>query len=297
MSRDVSAMKMVITLLLFEAVVLAAGCNGVFYQPTREVYPPSSLFHIAFQDLYFDSTDQTRLNGWFLPGRPPVKGTILFLHGNGANIGNHIGAVYWLPDNGYNVFLFDYRGYGNSGGQSTRAGVRMDALAALNFIRNHPSVNPDKLIIYGQSLGGAIAVDTVASFRQSGIKLLLIESTFSSYRKIAREKLSSFFMTWPLQWPLSFLVSDEMSPIDVISSISPRPLLVIHGNEDSIVGVHHAEELYRTAREPKDLWIIDGGGHINAFSASRPANRERLVKVLDRAVSDRPLSEARFLGP
>ncbi|MBI3605079.1 MAG: alpha/beta hydrolase [Nitrospirae bacterium] len=269
--------------LIFLAIILG-GCNGIFYQPTPNLLMTPEKLKYTYEDVSFKSLDGTVLNGWFIPGRGNIKGTVLQFHGNGANIGNHYGAVYWLPDEGYNVFLFDYRGYGKSGGTPARQGIQEDGIAALEYIRQRADVIPYPIIIYGQSLGGAVAVSTVATQKQDGIVAVILESSFTGYRAIAREKLGSLWLTWPLQWPLSFLISNEYSPLDMIGKISPVPLLIVHGDADEVIPKHHSETLFKTARKPKTLWIIPGGHHIDAFSYPHQENRKRLLEFLEQAL-------------
>lgn len=234
-----------------------------------------------YEDVYFKSLDGMKLNGWFIPGRGPIRGTIILYHGNAENISNHYGAVYWLPDEGYNVFLFDYRGYGKSEGTPSREGIQEDGISALEYIRSRGDVIKYPIIVYGQSLGGAIAVSSVVTQKQDGIGAVILESTFTGYRDITREKLGSLWLTWPLQWPLSFLISNEYSPIEVIGALSPIPLLIVHGDADEVILKHHSEALFKAAREPKTLWIIPGGRHIDAFSPSHPDNRKKLIDFLE----------------
>ncbi|MHB8483245.1 MAG: alpha/beta hydrolase [Nitrospiria bacterium] len=270
--------------LLLLIVLLTEGCNGVFYHPTPDIRMTPRQLNFAYEEVTFKSLDGTRLNGWFIPGRRKIRGTILLFHGNGANIGNHYGAVFWLPDEGYHVFLFDYRGYGKSEGVPTRKGIQQDGAAALDYIRQRPDVIPYPIVVYGQSLGGAVAAYTVATRKRDGIGAVILESSFAGYRDIAREKLAGFWLTWPLQWPLSFLVSDQYSPLDVINRISPIPLLIIHGDSDEVIPEHHSEKLFNSALPPKTLWIIKGGHHIDAFSGLHLKNREKLLKFLDQTL-------------
>jgi fermentation-respiration switch protein FrsA (DUF1100 family) len=251
-----------------------AGCNSLFFFPYRtQVYSPDQL-GLKYDDVYFAARDGTRLHAWFLPARSAAEGTILFLHGNAENISTHILSVRWLPAQGFNVFLPDYRGYGASAGEPSIEGMQDDMDSALRTLLARPDVDPDRIVVLGQSLGGAIAIYNVAhsSYRRH-IRGLAVESTFASYRGIAREKLAAFWLTWPLQYPLSRLVSDRYSPARAVALISPIPLLIIHGDRDPIVPVKHGRRLFELAREPKELWIVPGGGHIQAFQHSRCRDR------------------------
>jgi fermentation-respiration switch protein FrsA (DUF1100 family) len=279
-------MRRLLILTVWMAAVLA-GCNGMFFFPYRaQVLSPDEL-DLKYEDLYFPARDGTRLHAWFLPAEPRAQGTILFLHGNAENISTHIMSVRWLPAQGFNVFLPDYRGYGASAGEPTVAGVQDDVDSALRTLLSRPDVNPDRIVVFGQSLGGAIAIYNIAhSPYRRHIRGLAVESAFASYRGIAREKLAAFWLTWPLQYPLSWLVSDQYSPARAVGDISPIPLLIIQGDRDPIVPVGHGRRLFELAREPKQLWIVPGGGHIQAFQLQ--GYRDRFVAWLQQVLSAPP---------
>jgi fermentation-respiration switch protein FrsA (DUF1100 family) len=279
-------MRPLLSLLALISILLA-GCNGVFFYPdSYEEHSPEQL-GLKYKDVYFQADDGTRLHAWFLPAQGTAQGTILFLHGNAENISTHIMSVFWLPARGFNVFLIDYRGYGASEGKPSEEGVQEDVNAAMRTLLTRPGVDPDRLVIFGQSLGGSIAIYNVAhSPYRRHIRALAVESAFASYRDIAREKLASFWLTWPLQYPLSWLISDKYSPAAVVAQISPIPLLIIHGDHDEIVPVSNARRLFELAREPKQLWIVPDGGHIQAFH--HRVYRDRFVAWLNQVLSAPP---------
>ncbi|MGB7934694.1 MAG: alpha/beta hydrolase [Gammaproteobacteria bacterium] len=268
-------------------MLVLAGCNGMFFFPYRtQVLSPDQL-GLKYEDVYFPARDGTLLHAWFLPGTSRVQGTILFLHGNAENISTHIMSVRWLPAQGFNVFLLDYRGYGESAGEPSVEGLQDDVDSALRTLIARPDVSPDRLVVFGQSLGGAIAIYNVAhSPYRRHIRGLAVESAFSSYRGIAREKLSDFWLTWPLQYPLSWLVSDQYSAARAVADISPIPLLIIHGDSDPIVPVEYGRRLFELAREPKELWVVPGSGHIQAFQ--RQTYRDRFVVWLKQVLFAAP---------
>lgn len=275
-------MRRLLTIGLLSVSLL--GCSGVFFQPYRDHVQTPKKLGLAYEDVYFQAGDGTPLHAWFLPAEGKAQGTILFLHGNAENISTHIMSVRWLPTRGFNVFLLDYRGYGVSGGTASLSGVQEDVDAALRILLARNDVDPDRVVVFGQSLGGAIAIYNVAHspYRQH-IRALVTESAFASYRQIAREKLSGFWLTWPLQWPLSWTVSDAYSPSATVVNVSPIPLLIIHGDRDSIVPLHHGQQLYDLAREPKELWVVPDGGHILAFE--HQIYRDRFVAYLTKVLS------------
>lgn len=268
-----------------------AGCTNLFFQPHRIQVVTPDQFGLEYDGVYFDSSDGLRLYGWWLPAQGEAIGTVLVLHGNAENISTHIGSVYWLPKRGFNVFLPDYRGYGASEGRPSIVGVLSDIESVLSTLLARTDIDPGEVIIYGQSLGGSLAIYVTAHTpHRARIRALIVESAFSSYRDIAREKLAGFWLTWPLQYPLSWTVRDEYSPIRVIDSVSPIPLLVVHGGRDAIVPLHHGERLFEAATEPKELWINPEAGHIEIFRSE--SYRDRLVEYLKQRLCTPRGSEA-----
>lgn len=266
-------------LVLFGLLLSLTACSSLLFHPSRTMARTPAQLGLAYQDVYFDSTDGLRLHGWYLPARGRPIGTVLFLHGNAENISTHIFNVAWLPAKGFNVFLFDYRGYGLSQGSPSLAGVHQDFNAALHWLLKKPFAARRGVVVFGQSLGAGIGIYGVAhSDAKAHIRAVVAESALSSYRDIAREKLASFFLTWPFQWPLSLTLSDKYSPIYAIKDIKTIPILIIHGDRDPIIPLHHGERLYRAAVAPKQFWLVKGGGHIQAFT--RPVLRQRFVDYL-----------------
>ena len=268
-------------------LLACAGCSSLLFHPQRQLVDNPLLDRFPAEDVFFRGADGIRLHGWLLRPAGPPRGSILVLHGNAENISTHIMSVRWLPAQGFNVFLLDYRGYGASEGEPSVEGLQEDVNAAMRTLLSRPDVNPDRLVVFGQSLGGSIAVYNVAHspYRQH-IRALAVESAFASYRQIAREKLAAFWLTWPLQYPLSWTVSDAYSPSDAVAGVSPIPLLVIHGDRDAIVPLHHGQRLYELAREPKQLWVVPGGGHIQAFQYQ--TYRDRFVAYLTEVLQESP---------
>lgn len=275
---NISDMRLLFALCM---AVFVSGCTSVFFQPQRMQYLTPDEIGLVYEDVYFRNSDGLMLHGWFLPARGNAKGTVLFLHGNAQNISTHIASVHWLPAQHYNVFLPDYRGYGLSEGEASLAGVQDDINSAMDYLLHRPDLDSKRIVILGQSLGGALAIYNVAHspYRQK-IKALIVESAFSDYRDIAREKLASFWLTWPLQWPLALTINNDYSPLTVVSKVSPIPLLIIHGDNDNIVPLSNGQTLFAAAAEPREIWVVANGGHIEAFR--RKEYQARLLQYLER---------------
>jgi fermentation-respiration switch protein FrsA (DUF1100 family) len=271
--------KNLILIIIILPLVFITACSSLFFYPQKAHRDNQRLRQATYSDVYFRTSDRLILHAWYLKGQNAKRGTILFLHGNAENISTHINNVLWLTEFGYDVFAFDYRGYGKSAGHPTIKGVHIDAQAAIETILNLTQKDDERVIILGQSLGGAIAVYATAnSSHKNRIKALIVESTFSDYKVIAREKLALFTITRLFQYPVASLFADEHSPIKWMKRVAPVPVLILHGDTDTIVPLHHSLVLYNEALPPKDFWQVKDAGHIQAF-ASKEA-RERLLEYL-----------------
>jgi hypothetical protein len=266
--------------LLFSLCLFCSGCGFLFFYPQKQLHDNLVARLFSPEDVYFETPDGLTLHGWFFRAEnQDARATVLVLHGNAQNLSTHVNSVLWLIREGFNLFIFDYRGYGKSQGSPSIKGVHLDAEAALKALLSLPLVDKEKIIVLGQSLGGAIGVYTVANTPyKDRIAALIIDSAFSSYRHIAREKLAQFFITWPLQYPLSYLVGDAYSPIRWIKQVWPVPVLIIHGDKDSVVPMHHGQTLYEEARAPKEFWETTVPGHVMSFADA--GVREKLVRYL-----------------
>ncbi|MES2918038.1 MAG: alpha/beta hydrolase [Pseudomonadota bacterium] len=261
-----------------------AGCaNGLFYYPDRRDYEAQVGYSIPHEDVWMTSRDGTRLHGWFLKAKGEARGTVVFLHGNAQNLTSHVLYVDWLPAAGYHVLIADYRGYGMSLGDPSRRGVYEDARAMWDYARARPDVDPQRMILFGQSLGGANALALAGREQLPGLRAVVADSPFSSYDRIGREKILQIPVLGYLLWPFSpLIVSPGLSPQP--ERIAPVPLLLIHGDQDDVVPYRHSERLYERARAPRLLWTLEGGRHTEAFARFRGEAAPRLLKFFDYAL-------------
>jgi hypothetical protein len=271
-----------IAVRLFVVLALCAllpACTRLFFKPGRTLIDGSAVRAYAPQDVYFRSSDGLLLHGWYIRAREE-KGTILVCHGNAENISTHVKLDLWLVDEGYNLFIFDYRGYGRSQGAPGVKGIHLDAGAALETVLFAlPRVRQEGVIVFGKSLGGAVAVYTVAHTPyKNRIRALILDSPFSSYRMLAREKIAESIIGWPVQYPLSYLVNDDYSPVKFIRNVAPVPLLIIHGNRDTIVPGHHGRLLYEAALPPKEFRELTASGHV--LAQADEGTRKRILAFL-----------------
>jgi fermentation-respiration switch protein FrsA (DUF1100 family) len=277
------------TLAVLWLCLVLGGCTGLFLYPDRVRHLPDRALGTPVEELWIPAADGSGLHALFLPAQGPRRATLLFLHGNAENLSSHAHAVSWLPAQGYAVLALDYRGYGRSQGSANVDAVHQDAAAVLAWLTAQDAAVTGPLIVYGQSLGGSVAIRLAAqaeAAQRQRLAAVIADSAFSSYRGIAREKLSQAWLTWPLQWPLSLLVSNRYSALDVVDRISPIPLLLIHGERDAVVDASHARRLYAEAQDPKAIWLIPEGRHIDAVR--REPVRRQLLQYLDAAAGQAP---------
>jgi fermentation-respiration switch protein FrsA (DUF1100 family) len=260
--------------LLIVVCVFLSACTSLFFKPGKQYLDSPDVQKHSPADVYFKSPDGLTLHGWYFRAKEE-RGTIFVCHGNVENISTHVLLDLWLIDAGYNLFIFDYRGYGRSEGSPDVAGINLDAEAALEtLLFALPRKNHDRIIVFGKSLGGSVAVYTVAhSPYRDRVKALVLDSPFSSFRAIAREKIAGSIIGWPFQYPLSYLVNDDYSPVKYIRQIAPIPLVIIHGSKDEIVPAHHGRILYDAALQPKEFWELPVPGHVTALADAPARNR------------------------
>jgi fermentation-respiration switch protein FrsA (DUF1100 family) len=264
-------------------LLATTGCSGLFFHPSRDMQEGPAVRLFSHRDVVFPSSDGVPLHGWYFPVEN-ARGSILVLHGNAQNLSTHVNSVLWLVKEGFNIFIIDYRGYGWSGGDPDLEGVHRDADAALEKLFTMPETDPDRVVVLGQSLGGSIAIYAVThSPRKDRIRALVIDSAFSTYRRIAREKLNDFWLTWPFQYPLSWTVNDAYSAEKWIGQVSPLPVLILHGLDDPVVPLHHGSVLSEAARQPKELWFTARSGHVQSFGDE--AVRRQFVRYLITALT------------
>ena len=255
---------------LLICLMLLSACSNLLFAPIKS-YP--LIPDIPYEDIYFESQDSVRLHGWKIHARNDYtnnhiagyKGTILFFHGNGDNVSTQLPNTYWLAEEGYDVYIFDYRGYGKSEGSATLDNTINDLELMITYvIKQLPE--DEKLIILGHSLGASMAIYSVAkSAHRDRIKCLVTAAAFSDYRDVVQEVLSKNWLSWPLQWPLSYTIDNSYRPLDFIAQVAPVPVLILHGKADEMIDLSHANKLFKQAKKPKAFSLI-GGGHSWIFA-------------------------------
>ncbi|MCM2351196.1 MAG: alpha/beta hydrolase [Bacteriovoracaceae bacterium] len=272
-------------LLMIFGLFFLQSCSHLFYHPSDKHFVDPMKFKLNYQDVFFKSKDSVNLHGWFFPAKSNnPKGTVIQFHGNAQNISTHFFSLIWLIDHGYNLFTFDYRGYGKSEGKPNQEGIYLDALAALEKGRElHEKNGKGKFIVYGQSLGGAVSLRAIPDFKYSNnISLIVMDSAFASYKDIAFDRLKNIWFLWPVS-PLAFLlVSDKYAADEVYEKIT-RPTLVIVGMKDDVIPPQFGKDIYKGVKsKDKWLWKLPHGSHIDAYHHDNGIYRQQFLDLVEK---------------
>lgn len=249
--------------------------NFIFF-PDAEINETPRAIGLAFDDIFFNTSDGVRLHGWFVPGHR-AQTTLLWFHGNAGNISNRLENIKLIHNKvGTNIFIFDYRGYGRSGGRVSEEGTYMDGEAAIEYLRTRRDIGPQKLILFGRSLGAAVAAEMAT--REEGLTLIL-ESPFESIREMAR-------VAFPLL-PIGSILRTRYDVVEKIKKVK-APILVLHGDRDDVVPFTQGKKVFEAAPEPKEFYTIRGAGHNDTFIVGGDAYFTALKNFIDRAVAELP---------
>jgi pimeloyl-ACP methyl ester carboxylesterase len=259
-----------------------SSCSSLYYQPDRILYSrPQQFNHAkAIQEFDFLSTDRkTKLKGWMITPYGKSKGTIVQFHGNAENMSSHVHFIIWLLKEGYTIWTWDYRGYGGSEGTPDPNGVIEDGVAALDFA--YQNRQGQHFIVWGQSIGGAIAPRSILKFEhRNKIDLLILDSTFSSYKTVARQLFAKQWYLWPFQWVAWLLASDAGESSNSLRSFQGRSL-VLHDHLDPVIDFESGKEVYRLLTGRKELWELNEGTHLGSISDQNPEQQKRMTALLN----------------
>jgi fermentation-respiration switch protein FrsA (DUF1100 family) len=252
---------------LFRQILIAAVVALVFWSIISMIFEEQFIFfpdrypsgrydessripHLV--DCWMMAEDGVKLHGWYAPSDSAIA-TFVIAHGNAGNISHRIEIIHALQESGFNVLMFDYRGYGRSEGSPSEEGIYKDGRAAFDYARGLPQVDSQRIILWGTSLGGAVAVDIATHRPAAG---LILESTFTSAIDFAA-------IHYPFL-PVRYFMRTKLNSIDKISKIH-IPLLIIHGSRDEIVPIKFGRELFAAANTPKELYEIANADHNDTY--------------------------------
>ncbi len=205
-------------------------------------------FGLRVEDRWFRTADGAELHGWWIPHRR-ARGTVLYCHGSSGSIAHQVGVLAIFGRLRVNLFAFDYRGYGRSSGEPSEAGLYRDARAAFDHLVDELDVPPHEIVLFGHSLGGAVAIDCALERPAAG---LVVESAFTQVRDMARASYPNL--------PLHLVARNQFRSIEKVGRLT-LPKLFIHGTADGRVPVAQGRRLYAAASEPKSLYLVAGAGH------------------------------------
>lgn len=274
----------VLLLLCFQL----SACEGLLFFPQQQLLRTPADVGLNYSDVQITVDDSATLHGWWLPAVGEATATLLFAHGNAENISTHLASVYWLPAQGVNVLLIDYRGYGGSLGRPSVASAQEDILASLVWLQDQPPLQETPILVLGQSLGASLAGVVVARHRSEFANLagVILDAGFTGYSAIAKTVAAANYVTWPFQYPVAWAMPKGQDLIAEVAEIAPLPLLLIHGRSDPVVPYANAVALYAAAASPRQLLSYDGG-HIETFNHPHAGmqNRATVMDFIRKAVA------------
>jgi pimeloyl-ACP methyl ester carboxylesterase len=257
--------------------VIRSLLNSLLYFPSRAIIETPEQARLDYRDLEMETDDGERLHGWWIGAQTDSLGHLLLCHGNAGNVGDRVLHAALLTANGFDVLLFDYRGYGRSSGRPTEEGTYRDARAALSCLIEQPAVDPARVFYLGESLGGAVALDLALERPPSGLVLL---SAFSGVRELGR-----------LHYPFvpTALVPDAYPTLRRIHELY-APLLVLHGDRDEIVPLSQGRTLFEAGPASKRMRVFPGLGH-NDLVPLAGAELARVIASWVRGLHGPPLAD------
>lgn len=260
----------------------------MLFHPDHKVYRTPLEDGLAYEDIYFHTKDDTRLHAWWVKPESRSKGVMLVVHGNAQNLSAHYRGWVWLVKAGYALFIFDHRGYGRSEGEPDLGSGVDDTRVALEYVSTHYT---GPYFACGQSLGGVLLSDALASEAFEAYQLAIIDSAYSELEAMGRTVLSRSYLTWPFQWLAYPLLTDAYDPIDGVAAIKV-PLLFIAGSQDGIIPPNNSWQLFDAATPPKEMWLVQGAGHIRALDEA--VVRKALLKRMEEDGWDQEYSQMRI---
>jgi len=267
-------MKHMITII----VVIAGLCLGMLvflyliqdrllYFPVSHISATPADINLLYETINLTTVDGVKLSGWFIPAED-ARGVVLLFHGNAGNISHRLDSIDVFHQLGLSVFIIDYRGYGQSEGSPSEQGTYLDAEAAWQYLVEDRQVPPEKIVLFGRSLGGAVAVWLA---QQHPPAVLILESTFTSVPDVA----AKHYPFLPVRWLSRF----QYNSLERLPDIQ-CPILVIHSPDDEIIPFDHGQQLFAAAQGPKEFLELTGG-HNEGFLMAGQTYQAGLAKFIN----------------
>lgn len=248
--------------------------NLLIFYPDRHLVGRPDVAGLEYEDVFFNASDGVKLHGWIISSEPGLapKTWLLFLHGNAGNISHRLENVSLLVSYGFSVFIIDYRGYGRSSGRPSEKGLYRDASAAFDYLAQRPDVNLSELIVFGRSLGGAVATELCRNRKPAG---LIVESSFTSIRDMA----GVHFPFIP-----KCLVSDMFNSLSKVEELTV-PALFVHGENDELIPFQYGRRLFDAYGGLKEFYPIPRSGHNDTYIVGGSAYFEKLKSFAMKTVT------------
>lgn len=257
---------------LFLGIYLYFSQHKMVFIPMNDLVITPDEIGLEYEDLYIEVESNEKINAWYLSCKDsieiPDRKVVLFCHGNAGNISHRMETVEYILGLDADILLFDYRGYGKSEGTPGEAEIYQDALACYNWLINKKRYTSDRIIIFGRSLGGTVAIDLAGKVLCGG---LIVESSFTSAKAIAKV-MSPIF-------PIGLVLKYNLNSIDKISEIN-CPILITHSPEDDIIPYKMGEELFNAANGTKKFVKLKGGHNETSYFNSK-SYRNALFEMIN----------------
>lgn len=247
-------------------MTLCNSCSHLLYYPTRVLYIKPSSIPVPPKEVTFSQEGQPPLLAWHFQSPQKTKALILLFHGNAQNVSSHFYTYYWAVNEGYDLFVFDYPGYGGSHGEPTPQSTVESGLRAIDYVQTQWPQTP--IIIAGQSLGGNVSLTALSlAASQKNICAVVIESSFLSYKSTGQKIFARQWVTWPLQWLPRLVLSDRWSAKTHIQNLPQNiPYLLFHREKDPVVPSQMGHDLFAKLPTNKKAFFQDGEGHVDTYS-------------------------------
>jgi uncharacterized protein len=278
-------LKLLLWLLGLGVSLYAIACVFLVLQQTRMIFFPTARIEMTpapldHKDVWLNTATQERIHGWWIPASQPNAPVLLYLHGNGENIGANAEHASRFQRLGLSVLIIDYRGYGQSTGEfPSESRVYEDAETAWNYLTKTQGIPPERIFIYGHSLGGAIAIQ-LASRSGDSAAGLIVESSFTSIRQMI-DRTSTYRV-----FPIDLLLTQRFESIEKVPQLK-MPVLFIHGLADVQIPFAMSQALYQATPEPKQIYLVPGAGHNNTASTGGEEYLDVVKKFLRQAETRR----------
>jgi len=239
---------------------------AMIFFPDRLLNATPASWGLAYEDVFLSAEDGVELHGWYIP-RQGSNRALLFMHGNAGNISHRGESIAIFHRLGLNVLIFDYRGYGQSQGEPSEHGLYQDAAAAWHYLIETRGFDSQDIILFGRSLGGAVAAKLASEVQAGGV---ILESTFSSARDVAASLFPILSRLIVLRYGF-----DTAAYLNGVVC----PVLVLHSPEDDIIPFYLGEKVYQAAGEEK-LFVKIQGDHNGGFLQSQPRYEQELGRFI-----------------